>query len=119
MLVYVDHRLNKIMEIFWEYGSVIPKEFMEYMSNDEKLFVQQYKKMINDYESNLPIELDLAKDIEVPTSANIEVRVMRDCGSIITKNGSTLELKKDTIHYVCREDVENLIIQGHLKPTGL
>lgn len=47
--------------------------------------------------------------MEVPTSMNIEVRVLKDCGDILTKNMDTLRLKKDTIHYVLRSDVINFI----------
>lgn len=40
---------------------------------------------------------------------NIEVRVLRDCGDIVTNTG-VLRLKKDTIHYVLRSDVNILKI---------
>ena len=47
----------------------------------------------------------------------MEVRVLRDCGDIITDSGSTVHLQKNTVHHLRRTDVELLIRQGYLEQT--
>ena len=49
-----------------------------------------------------------------PKDLYIEVRVLEDCGEVLTETGTIL-LEKNTTHYVLRSDIEHLIRQGLLE----
>ncbi|KAF9929273.1 DNA replication protein psf1, partial [Modicella reniformis] len=60
-------------------------------------------------------ELDLGLGmVAPPKEVFITVRVLKDCGDIVTESGATLSLKKNSEHFVKRGDVERLINQGYL-----
>jgi len=40
------------------------------------------------------------QDLEPPHTSFIEVRVLQDCGEIMTSYGETIKFSKDTQHYV-------------------
>jgi len=45
------------------------------------------------------------------------VRVLNECGEIITQDG-VVNLQKNTTHFVRKTDIESLVRQGHLIYTG-
>lgn len=49
-----------------------------------------------------------------PKDLYVEVRVMKDCGEIVTATG-TVHLEMNTTHFLPRSDVEHLIRQGFLR----
>ena len=52
--------------------------------------------------------------LEPPRDLYVEVRVLKECGEIVTERGPvTLDL--GSTHYLKRADVENLIRLGHLE----
>ena len=44
----------------------------------------------------------------------IEVRVLKDCGEILTESGPVV-LQKNTYHYLRRTDIEHLIRQNFVE----
>lgn len=44
----------------------------------------------------------------------IEVRVLKDCGEIVTDSGP-VNLQQNTYHYLKRSDVEHLIQQNYVE----
>jgi GINS complex subunit 1 len=52
----------------------------------------------------------IIKDLEPPNDRYIEVRVLQECGEIITSDGDILKLSLNSFHFVKRSDVINLFI---------
>lgn len=77
------------------------------MSNEEKDFFSNYKKIIQDYGCDEidEMDIDLTKDLDPPKDIHIEVRVVEDCGSIMTSDAGKLKLEKNSTHYLKISDV--------------
>ena len=117
LLCYVNQRLLKITQETWKYGGTLADGHQEVLEDNEKKFYIDYKNMIYDYQNSLPVDLDLFTDLEPPKDLIIEVRVLDDCGEIVTKDGSTLTLEKGTSVSARRCDVEQLIRQNLVVQT--
>lgn len=78
-------------------------------SVSENHFFDQYHTLLSDYASSVG-GLDLHME-EPPTQLYIQVRVLKDWGSILTENGE-IQLKKNTLHFLRRRDVEKLVRHG-------
>lgn len=52
--------------------------------------------------------------MQPPKDLYVEVRVLRDCGEIMTENG-LVNLEANSTHFLRRVDVEQLIRQGLLE----
>lgn len=85
---------------------------MENMSPQEMGFLNGYNRLLGEYSD--AVNLDLTADIKPPRDLFIEVRVKRDCGSVMTESG-VLNLRQGTMCFVKRTDVEHLIRQGKLE----
>lgn len=48
-------------------------------------------------------------DMDPPEDLFIEIRVLEDCGELVTSNGNTLKLEKNSVLMVRRCDVEHLL----------
>jgi GINS complex subunit 1 len=101
--------------MWWELGTVIPAEIRQNMSLKEREFFTVYDKLMSTYVSHFP-ELDLTSDQEPPKELNIEVRVLEDCGDVMTERG-VVELKKGSTVFCRRADVSLLIRRGALEQT--
>lgn len=117
MLAYINFRLVRVKEAFWKCGGGVTAELKEFMSPNERLFHDEYRKMIIDYQKSFPIDLDLLTDIDPPRDFLIEVRVLEDCGEIVSSSGEVLNLKKNHSMLVRRSDVEHLIRQQLIVQT--
>ena len=106
-LTLSNHRLNKICGSFWEHGGQIPEEQKEYLTNEEIQFFATYKKIIQDFGEGGKMDLDLTKDLDPPKDLYLEVRVVKDCGEIMTADGGCLKLEKNSTHYLKITDVFN------------
>jgi len=47
--------------------------------------------------------------MDPPEDLFIEIRVLEDCGELVTSNGNTLKLEKNSVLMVWRCDVEHLL----------
>ncbi|KAI9923231.1 hypothetical protein PsorP6_001742 [Peronosclerospora sorghi] len=75
-------------------------------------FFNQYDELVTDYMADL--ELDLSADTKPPKDLYIEVRVLRDCGDVMTESG-VINLEAHSQHFLRRVDVEQFIRQGLLE----
>ncbi len=75
-------------------------------------FFGAYDRCLGNYMRSFP-ELDLTTDLHPPKDLFIEVRVLQDCGEIMTDNGA-VTLEKNSTHFLRRTDVEPFIRQGML-----
>ena len=60
------------------------------------------------------IDVDLTANLEPPKDLMIEIRVLVNCGEIITENGP-VSLDGGSTHYLRRSDVEHLIRLGKVE----
>ncbi|KAG0241674.1 DNA replication protein psf1 [Actinomortierella wolfii] len=129
LMAYHHQRLEKIKELAWAFnalpednppqtsgiGSGTPTLTTRLLSPDERVFFDEYERNRNRYLSQFgEIELGLGLMAHPPKDVFITVRVLKDCGDIVTESGATLSLKKNSEHFVKRSDVEGLITQGYL-----
>ena len=77
----------------------------------ESEFFSDYNKGLGAYMD--AVGMDLSTDLHPPKELYIEVRCLEDIGEIATEEG-TINLEKDSQHFVRRSDVEPLIRQGLL-----
>jgi GINS complex subunit 1 len=117
ILAYLNHRVKKIKEAYWETAGTIPQEKLDLLSNEERNFYIEYRKINTTYQSTFPIELDLTKDLDPPRSLFVEIRVQVECGSIVNADGDVIKLDRGATEYVRKSDVEHLIRLGHVVPT--
>ncbi|CAK4691659.1 unnamed protein product [Aphanomyces euteiches] len=110
-LTYINHRINKIKQLRWQTGSVVPENLAPVLCAREMQFFQSYDQGLNDYMS--AFKIDLSADIQPPKDLYIQVRVLKDCGEIYTENGP-VQLTANSTHFLRRTDVESLIRQGML-----
>ncbi|OQR87961.1 DNA replication complex GINS protein PSF1 [Achlya hypogyna] len=106
-----NHRVNKIKELRWQTGSVVPDHLAPALCPREMQFFHNYDQLLTGYMAGFG--MDLAADMQPPKDLFIEVRVVKDCGEIYTENGA-VQLRANSTHYLRRTDVEGLILQGML-----
>lgn len=112
LLAYSTDRTKRLEELRWDVGAVLPMHVRANLSQHEVEYFSNYSKGLNTYMQE--IGLDLASDLAPPKELYIEVRVLEDVGEIATEEGS-VNLEKDTQHFLRRSDVEPLIRQGMLE----
>ncbi|OWZ09451.1 DNA replication complex GINS protein PSF1 [Phytophthora megakarya] len=112
LIAYVHHRMEKIKALRWETGTIIPASLAQNLCQGEVQFFNQYDQLLTDYMADF--ELDLTADIKPPKDLYVEVRVLRDCGEVMTESG-LVNLEAHSQHFLRRVDVEQLIRQGLLE----
>ena len=112
IIAYLSHRLEKVKQLRWETGAMIPQAHQRVLSGKESDFFRAYDGMLTSYQT--AIGMDLTSDLTPPKELCVEVRVVEDCGEIMTDNGE-VHLERGTTHFLRRADVEHLIRQGKLQ----
>ena len=114
LLSYFFHRLKKIRELRWETGTVIPEGIRNETLNEREIeYFNQYSDALATYNNAVGFDF-MSEALEPPRDLYVEVRVLKECGEIVTERGPvTLDL--GSTHYLKRADVENLIRLGHLE----
>ncbi|KAH7470716.1 hypothetical protein KRP22_001296 [Phytophthora ramorum] len=112
LVAYLHHRMEKIKALRWETGTIIPAPLAQNLCQREVQFFNQYDQLLTDYMADF--ELDLSADLKPPKDLYIEVRVLRDCGEVMTESG-LVNLEAHSQHFLRRVDVEQLIRQGLLE----
>ena len=79
------------------------------LSPQETEYFKRYSAAVNKYMRDT--QVDLTVDVDPPKHMMVLVRVLEDCGEVLTYRGSVL-LKKDDTLLLQRKDVEPLIRQG-------
>ncbi|KAJ3273585.1 DNA replication protein psf1 [Terramyces sp. JEL0728] len=104
VLVAQRQRLDKICGLIWSGISVA--------SPPEQEFINEYKQLTRDLKG-LYLDIDLNQSDEPPKNIFVEVRVVRECGEIMTEMG-VLPLRLGTQYYLKKTEVQDLIQSGHL-----
>ncbi|KAI9920960.1 hypothetical protein PsorP6_001730 [Peronosclerospora sorghi] len=106
------YRMEKIKALRWKTGTILPGLVAQNLCQREIQFFNQYDELVTDYMADL--ELDLSADTKPPKDLYIEVRVLRDCGDVMTESG-VINLEAHSQHFLRRVDVEQFIRQGLLE----
>ena len=117
LLAYLNNRAEKITDMRWQFGPVLPSEIRSQMCEPEIAFFSQYNKDLATYMRSVGegTGMDLTIDQAPPKSLYIEVRCVQDHGELETDDGTVIMLKKNTQHFLPRSQVEPLIRQGILQ----
>lgn len=121
VLAYLSHRIDRLKDAYWASGGALPHvlndaEMRQNMSPQEVDFIRGYNSLVMEYRSDVLDVLDVAASLDnPPKDLNVEVQVLRDCGTIQTDQG-TIDFRKGQRFMVRRGDVEHLIVQGYLEP---
>ncbi len=57
LMAYTDYRLSKTEKLKWEYGSVMPSQYVPKLSQSEVQYFKKYDNLLNDYMRSIDIEL--------------------------------------------------------------
>ncbi|KAJ2237208.1 DNA replication protein psf1 [Coemansia sp. RSA 1722] len=124
LLAYHHKRMEFVRSLLWSLHlapSLVPPQLSLRLSPEEQNYVREYAKLNSAYrdavESQLCPEdsLDWTANGELPPrDLFIEVRVIKDCGEIVTENG-VVNLQAGSQHYLHRSDIEHLITIGYLE----
>ncbi|XP_048585920.1 DNA replication complex GINS protein PSF1 isoform X2 [Nematostella vectensis] len=94
LLAYLYNRMNRIKNLRWEFGSVLPDDIKYNLSEQEVQWFTKYNKSLANYMRTTG--LDLTQDMKPPKSLNIEVRCVEDYGEFETEDGTVVLLKKNS-----------------------
>ncbi|KAI9183420.1 DNA replication protein psf1 [Blastocladiella emersonii ATCC 22665] len=115
LLAYHMARLDKIKAIQWDLmDGTVDDDTRRRMAPAEATFADRYSQLLISYKGMYD-DLDLTAVAHPPKDLYVCVRVVKDCGEIITENGRSVVLKKNSQHFLLRTDVERLITQGFLQ----
>ncbi|CAM9640782.1 unnamed protein product, partial [Chrysoparadoxa australica] len=112
LMAYVKTRMDKISGLRWEAGSVIPADLQRSMSVQEVEYFNRYNRYLTEYQQ--AFGLDLTADMQPPKEMSVEVRVLEDCGEVMTDAGP-VRLKKGQTHFLRRSDADSMVRQGLLQ----
>lgn len=112
VLAYLHERMRRLVAHRWEYGAGSATALHDALSGTEATALNAYEKALGKYCAT--VQLDLTADQKPPRDLYIEVRVLRDCGDLMTDHGA-VALRKGTAHFLRRVDVEHLVRQGALE----
>lgn len=116
LLAYVFSRMMQIRDYRWEVGSVLPPEFKLSLCEQEVQWSNRYNRSLATYMRSIGDSgLDLTQYMHPPKSLYVEVRCLVDYGEFETEDGTIIQLKKNSQHYLSRSQCEHLIKQGILE----
>ena len=110
LAVYHLTRLKCIADIYTSV-SVIPESFKNNTTTAEACFLEEYSNIISEYSKSFKRLFNIGITQDPPRELYIQIKVNQDCGIIQTEQGQ-LHLNANTLHFVRRPDVQNLIDQG-------
>ena len=115
LLVYLNERMSRERALRWEVGTALPEVVGENMSPSERSFFTQYSALVNKYQGRRGgVGLNLTLDPTPPRDHKVQVRVLEDYGEIVTRDG-TVDLSKNTVHLLWRDEAQPLITEGVLE----
>ena len=79
-------RAMTLKRLRWELGPVVPDDIRNNMGQHEKEFMSNYDKILMDYTEEVGV--DVLSNLTPPKELMVEVRVLQECGEIMTETGS-------------------------------
>lgn len=115
LLVYLNERMRRVRALRWEVGTGLPEVVGENLSHSERSFFTQYSALVNKYQGRRGgVGINLTLDPTPPKDHKVQVRVLEDYGEIVTRDG-TVDLSKNTVHLLWRDEAQPLITEGVLE----
>ncbi|KAJ2004302.1 DNA replication protein psf1 [Coemansia thaxteri] len=124
LLAYHHRRAQFLRLLLWTLhlaSSMVPSSLSQRLSPEEQNYARDYARLNSSYRDAVEGQLcpsdslNWTADGELPPrDLFIEVRVVKDCGEIVTENG-VVNLQAGTQHYLHRSDVEHLVTIGYLE----
>ena len=102
LLAYVYNRMEKVRDMRWDFGSVLPDDIKSSLNENEIGWFSRYNRSLAKYMKNVGI--DLTQDSKPPKTLYIEVRCLIDYGEFETEDGGVVLLKKNSQHLLHRAD---------------
>ncbi|DAZ98593.1 TPA: hypothetical protein N0F65_001012 [Lagenidium giganteum] len=99
IMAYLYERTEKIKNLRWETGTIIPPALAPQLNPKEVQFFHAYDQLLTDYMSGYG--LDLSADAKPPKDLYVEVRVLKGCGEIMTETGA-VNLEANSTHFLRR-----------------
>mmetsp|Transcript_30802 Transcript_30802/g.70113 ORF Transcript_30802/g.70113 Transcript_30802/m.70113 type:complete len:211 (-) Transcript_30802:138-770(-) len=120
LLAYLNFRLERIEELRWEVGLMVPEEKMKKLHDSEKQYFHRYNEILDRYMKTYTPKckepLNLTADAEAPEDMNVQIRVCEDgLGEIVTQDSGIVRLRKGYQLFVKRTDIEHLIRAGKVE----
>jgi len=120
LLIYLRHRLEKIEELRWEVGHMIPEDKPAMLHDNEKTYMHKYNDILDKYMKHYVPEckatLDLTADTEAPEEMHVQIRVLDESvGEIQTPDSGVVRLKRGRQMFLKRTDIEHLIRAGKVE----
>ncbi|KAI9468048.1 DNA replication protein psf1 [Coemansia sp. RSA 989] len=124
LLAYHHRRMEFIRSLLWTLHlapSLVPPSVSARLSPEEQNFAREYARLNSTYRDAVEEQLCPTDSLDWTASGElpprdifIEVRVVRDCGEIVTESG-VVNLQAGTQHYLRRSDIEHLLTIGYLE----
>jgi GINS complex subunit 1 len=117
LMIYLNERMDRIARLRWTLGVGLPEDVAQNLSHSERDYFTAYSGILNKYmgrDKERGVNCNLTLDANPPKEHKIQVRALKDYGEIYTKDGE-VDLKKDTVHLLWREDAQPLISEGVLE----
>ncbi|XP_065176104.1 DNA replication complex GINS protein PSF1-like [Sycon ciliatum] len=116
LLAYIYNRMQRLRLVRWNQGSIIPAELREALNDGEIDWFGKYSRSLATYMQSVgDTGVDLTQHLKPPKNLFIEVRCVQDYGEMETEDGHSVQLAKNSQHYLRRTDCEQLIHQGVLE----
>ncbi|KAJ1890550.1 DNA replication protein psf1 [Kickxella alabastrina] len=124
LLAYHRRRVEFVRSLLWALHlapSLAPSALSLRLAPEELNYAREYARLNSAYRD--AVEGQLCHNESLDWTANgelpprdllIEVRVVKDCGEIVTENG-VVNLQAGSQHYLHRSDIEHLITIGYLE----
>lgn len=113
LIAYHYNRIRTLRTMRWEFGSVLPADIKTNLSSDEVEWFSKYSRSLAKYMRSIGEDgLNLGLNLRPPKALYIEVKCLVDYGKYELSDGTVLLLKKDSRHYLPRNECEELITQG-------
>jgi GINS complex subunit 1 len=116
LLAYLRFRMQKIEDLRWEAGRMIPANLKPNLSGLEQEHFNRYSVALEQYMKDCGV--DLASNFTPPKDPYVEIRVLESCGEIFTDDGAAVKLEQNSTHYLKRSDIEHLVRQGFVEQTN-
>ncbi|CAL2031307.1 hypothetical protein CAEBREN_24041 [Caenorhabditis brenneri] len=116
MMAYVNERKNRIRSYRWRYGGALPTPIRNALCEAELEFFHEYSSTLARFQTNLGEQgVNLLLNTAPPKTLFVQVRALEDYGDFETSDGTQVQLIKDSLHHLPRQDCEMLIRQGVLE----
>ncbi|KAI1732224.1 putative DNA replication complex GINS protein PSF1 [Ditylenchus destructor] len=113
---YLNERMNRLKHLRWKTGGLLSDVIKTNLGPNELKWFNSYADSIFTFQNNFGEDgIDLFKHVDPPKSLLIHVRALKDFGEFVTSDGTIVVFAKNSMHYLPKQDCENLIRRGILE----